>query len=201
MPTHSNSALLLIDLQRKFLLQQDVYANPNLPNLPKLCARFADAARPYAQILHIAMIPSETKLTCDKLTGKDPKISEILSDSYEFYNINPAADDVIFLKNDMSAVRGNPSFVPYLKSQGVKCVYITGVYTDSCVAATSRDLYKEGFDIVLVPNLCLERSLINPISIKGKRSLYYFSAYPQDPTTKISALSDKSALRALKLNV
>jgi len=76
-------------------------------------------------------------------TGKDK----------ELYGVSPTQDDQIFEKNTCDALT-NPELVKELKNKNIKYLIVTGVFTDGCVLASVLGGFAQGFNVVVLKDLC-----------------------------------------------
>ena len=72
--------------------------------------------------------------------------------------VGPADGEPVLIKADASAFReGNAA--ARLKGRGIEWLFIAGVWTEACVAATVKDAVELGFRVILVKDACGSGSL------------------------------------------
>lgn len=76
-------------------------------------------------------------------TGKDK----------DLYGVTPDKNDKIFEKNTCDALT-NPELVNELKKNKIKYLIVTGVFTDGCVLASVLGGFSQGFNMVVLKDLC-----------------------------------------------
>lgn len=70
----------------------------------------------------------------------------------KFYGLEPAAGDVVLLKNRYSAFVGTP-LDTMLRANGIKTLILTGVATNVCVESTARQAYMLDYYVVVPRDL------------------------------------------------
>jgi nicotinamidase-related amidase len=67
--------------------------------------------------------------------------------------IGPAGDEMMLIKTDASTLAQGD--VPLLlRAHGVEWIFVVGVWTEACIAATVKDAVEMGFRVVLVKDAC-----------------------------------------------
>jgi nicotinamidase-related amidase len=67
--------------------------------------------------------------------------------------IGPAGDEIVLVKTDASTFsQGEINLL--LKARGIEWLYIAGVWTEACIAATVKDAVDLGFRVLLVKDAC-----------------------------------------------
>lgn len=69
------------------------------------------------------------------------------------HEVAPAEGEVVLNKNDASAFEEG-SLQSRLEAQGIEWLVICGVWTEACVAASTRDAIAGGFRVLLVKDAC-----------------------------------------------
>lgn len=71
--------------------------------------------------------------------------------------VGPVGDEGVMVKTDASSFsEGDAAAI--LKARGVEWLFIVGVWTEACVAATVKDAIGLGFRVILVKDACGSRS-------------------------------------------
>jgi maleamate amidohydrolase len=67
--------------------------------------------------------------------------------------VGPAGDEIVLIKTDASTFsQGEINLL--LKARGIEWLYIVGVWTEACIAATVKDAVDLGFRVALVKDAC-----------------------------------------------
>jgi maleamate amidohydrolase len=67
--------------------------------------------------------------------------------------VGPAGDEIVLIKTDASSFsQGEINLL--LKARGIEWLYIVGVWTEACIAATVKDAVDLGFRVLLVKDAC-----------------------------------------------
>jgi len=67
--------------------------------------------------------------------------------------VGPLADEDVIIKSDASAF-SEGSLAQRLQSRAIEWLFIAGVWTEACVAATVKDAVDQGFHVILVKDAC-----------------------------------------------
>lgn len=67
--------------------------------------------------------------------------------------IAPAAGETLLVKSDASSF-ADRSLASLLAGRGVEWLFVSGVWTEACIAATVKDAVELGFRVVLVKDAC-----------------------------------------------
>ncbi len=67
--------------------------------------------------------------------------------------LGPAGDEVVLVKADASCF-AKGDLGPLLRTRGIEWVFIAGVWTEACIAATVKDAIGLGLRVVLVKDAC-----------------------------------------------
>jgi maleamate amidohydrolase len=67
--------------------------------------------------------------------------------------VGPAGDEIVLIKTDASSFsQGEINLL--LKARGIEWLYVVGVWTEACIAATVKDAVDLGFRVLLVKDAC-----------------------------------------------
>ena len=67
--------------------------------------------------------------------------------------VGPAGDEIMLVKTDASTLAQGD--VPLLfRAHGIEWIFVVGVWTEACIAATVKDAVEMGFHVLLVKDAC-----------------------------------------------
>jgi nicotinamidase-related amidase len=67
--------------------------------------------------------------------------------------VGPAGDEMVLVKTDASTLAQGD--VPLLlRAHGIEWIFVVGVWTEACIAATVKDAVEMGFHVLLVKDAC-----------------------------------------------
>jgi len=67
--------------------------------------------------------------------------------------VGPAGDEMVLVKTDASTLAQGD--VPLLfRAHGIEWIFVVGVWTEACIAATAKDAVETGFHVLLVKDAC-----------------------------------------------
>jgi maleamate amidohydrolase len=67
--------------------------------------------------------------------------------------VGPVGDEMLLIKTDASVFASGEAG-RLLKSRGVEWLFVAGVWTEACIAATVKDAIELGFRVILVKDAC-----------------------------------------------
>jgi maleamate amidohydrolase len=67
--------------------------------------------------------------------------------------VGPAGDEIVLVKTDASSLAQGDLAV-LLRTHGIEWLFVAGVWTEACIAATVKDAIGLGFRVVLVKDAC-----------------------------------------------
>ena len=159
------SSLLLIDLQQDFLSPTKIPAKPFIDSLPRLLRQFTTRRRP---IVWIDSVYEQCKESYEDLSSKDPSQSDFelyLSGTHRsgrfcvpgtpgiqiHQDIRPFlhAHHTRITKTHYSAFT-KTALHDTLQQTNTKHIFLAGVTTNTCVAATAVDARKLGYEVTIV---------------------------------------------------
>jgi len=138
MQTESNSALIVIDVQKGFFDPGwGPGNNPECePNVDALIQAWRAAKRPIVVVRHDAHEPDST------LHPSNPGNS--LQDF-----VAAAPHDLLVSKSVNSAFYGRPDLHGWLQERGIRQIVICGIQTNMCVETTARMGGNLGYDVIV----------------------------------------------------
>ena len=190
----SETALLLVDLQKQFVLSDfgDALEMKKLGEWEKWA--------PFHQRLDDLVIPNNQKLLnffrtknlevtygaigCHHKDGRDRCLVQKKSGwnnillpigSYACEMVDellPQEDEIVVYKTTDSVATGT-NYCSLLRNMGIKNVIVTGIVTDQCVASTVRSLADEGFEIIVVEDACAAANMeVHNMELKIMNKIY-----------------------------
>ena len=158
------SAVLVIDMQNDFCHPEGAFgkSGANLKHMHQIVPalkRFVDAARSLGvTVVHVRSFLDEkflspSMLARNKQIGRTTGICPEGSWGSEFYEINPAPNEMILTKHAYSAFMGT-DLQQTLSAKSIGTLMVTGVLTNVCCESTLRDGFMLGFHTVLVEDCC-----------------------------------------------
>ncbi len=136
----SQTALLIIDVQKGFDTDPDYWGKRNNPqaeeNMARLLAEWRKHNRPVIHVQHMSDNP--------KSPLRPGQLGNDLKDE-----VAPLAGEPLFTKTVNSAFIGT-TLETHLKENQIKSLVIVGLTTDHCVSTTTRMAGNLGFNVTLV---------------------------------------------------
>lgn len=171
----SQSALLVIDMQRYFLDEQSHAFVPTapevVPNIQELIGLYRSNGRPVVYT-YFAVEKGE----------KDPigdwwgrTVSEGSKESFIINELKPAVHEKVFRKPSYSSFY-KTELEKFLKDLNVHNVVITGVLTNLCCETTAREAFSRGFDVFVTMDATA--SFNEEMHLQSLKSLSYGCATP-----------------------
>ncbi len=74
------------------------------------------------------------------------------SQGYDFYQIQPQADDVV-LEKKYYDIFSNAELLPLLKQHNIETIIVTGLYTEVCVFGAVERAFTEGYQVIVPSDL------------------------------------------------
>ena len=177
--THSDTALLVIDVQNTYL------ERPDRATLSADDRRRYDLWTPFHARMHGQVIPRTARLlaefrarkmeclfariACHTKDGRDRSLSQKLpgwnnlllhkigQPSQLVPELAPVGDEIVVTKTTDSALTGT-NLRLILANLGVKTVVCAGIFTDQCVSSTVRSLADESFGVIVAEDCCAAAS-------------------------------------------
>ncbi|KZL89021.1 cysteine hydrolase family protein [Clostridium magnum] len=171
----SETALLIVDLQKQFVLRDygdalvfkekgifdkwipfhDRLDNIVVPNNKKLLNLFRSHK----------MEVTYGRIACHHTDGRDRSLVQkrsgwnnilLTQDSYgaEIIDELKPLDSEIVINKTTDSVTVGTNYCSILRNMGIRTVVVTGIVTDQCVASTVRGLADEGFNVVVIEDGC-----------------------------------------------
>jgi ureidoacrylate peracid hydrolase len=158
------SAVLVIDMQNDFCHPEGAFGKSGvnlkyMHQIVPVLKRFVEAARSLGiTIVHVRSFLDEkflspSMLARNKQIGRTTGICCEGSWGSEFYEINPAPDEMVLTKHAYSAFVGT-DLQQRLSAKGIETIMVTGVVTNVCCESTLRDGFMLGFHAILVDDCC-----------------------------------------------
>jgi maleamate amidohydrolase len=151
------AAVLCVDLQEEHR-QDSRYLVEGFDQVLVNIGRLQTAARQAAiPIYHSAYVvdtahaqrPFHPTMPCGKSAFSD--VNDPLSAICP--EVGPAGDEIVLIKTDASTFsQGEINLL--LKARGIEWLYIAGVWTEACIAATVKDAVDLGFRVALIKDAC-----------------------------------------------
>ena len=155
--TPGTAALLCVDLQEEHR-QDSRYLVEGFDQVLANIGRLQTAARQAAiPIYHSAYVvdtahaqrPFHPTMPCGKSAFSD--VNDPLSAICP--EVGPAGDEIVLIKTDASTFsQGEINLL--LKARGIEWLFIGGVWTEACIAATVKDAVDLGFRVALIKDAC-----------------------------------------------
>jgi ureidoacrylate peracid hydrolase len=158
------SAVLVIDMQNDFCHPEGSFGKMGLNLLSvhemvPVLARFVDTTRSLGvAIVHVRSFHDEKFLSPSMLArnrqlGRERGICPEGGWGSEFYQINPARNEMVLTKHAFSAFIGT-DLQERLLAKGIETLMVTGVLTNVCCESTLRDGFMLGFYTFLIEDCC-----------------------------------------------
>jgi len=161
----AGDALIVIDVQRKYVSGEGSFAVPDGPALVGRIARFAEAAR--ARDVPVIWVTRELRPGVSMGPGTSAAYGSAVADLFR----GPAAElhpglgaregEIRVVKPRQSSFYGTDLEV-VLRSAEVRRVVLTGVTTNICVQATAQDARARDLDVVVVADLTAALPVTKP---------------------------------------
>ena len=200
------TALLLIDMQKEFILRDDGEAirfkadgtwEHWLPFHDRLdevtipaCVQLLTYFREHGLTVTFGRIASLKKDGADRCPiQKQPGWNDILLPvnspmAQMIDELAPAEDEIVVNKTTDSVVAGT-NYAKLLRNMGIDTVIVGGIVTDQCVASTVRGLADEGFRVLCVEDACAAASMDQHIAELKIMNCLYCSVLSLDQTMEL----------------
>lgn len=155
-PVHAGDALIVIDMQRKYLVEGGAFEVPGADALVERTADFADAVRKLG--LPVIWVTRQLRAGVSMGEGTKRDYGSAVDDLFRGPNaeldprLRAQPDDVRVVKPRQSSFYGTDLEV-ILRSSGVSRVVLAGVTTNICVQATAQDARARDFTVVVAQDL------------------------------------------------
>ena len=145
-----DSALLVIDMQRRFLEQS---SNAYLPAAGEIVGNVQALISAYRELSQPVIFTRHAHLHDEKPGAMMRWWGNLIRDDDEFSEIAspfaPLATETVFRKSRYSAFV-DTDLEKRLRTQGISSIVITGVMTHLCCESTARDAFMRDFDVFIV---------------------------------------------------
>ena len=156
----AQTALLIIDMQRDYCCEGGIFDRRGFDLRPArdLAARlnlFLGRVRgKLPHIVHLRMmkvpgLPSPASAEHNKRLGIDRKYDPAFG---AFYEVEPEGSEMVIDKYKYSGFVST-YLDPYLRTNGIETLVITGLATNVCVESTARDAFMRDYHVVLPEDL------------------------------------------------
>jgi nicotinamidase-related amidase len=153
----AKTALLCIDLQEEHR-KDSRYLVDGLDDIIARVQRIQDAARGAGvPVFHSAYVvdPAKPGRPFHPMMSDGASAFSDVNDplSAICLEVGPAGDEMVLVKTDASTLAQGD--VPLLfRAHGVEWIFVVGVWTEACIAATVKDAVEMGFRVLLVKDAC-----------------------------------------------
>ncbi len=165
---HASTALLVIDIQNKYMAAQSTTAEqvrwaPFLDRMrniviPNTCAlvdlfRKNSIERLFARIACLKEDGRDRSLS-QKKPGWNYLLMPKNSEESQFVpELTPRNDEIVLCKTTDSALTGT-NLRLILHNMNIRNIVLAGIFTDQCVSSTVRSLADESFNVVVIEDCC-----------------------------------------------
>ncbi len=156
------TALLVVDVQNDYCHQNGALARAGfdvsgaaamMPNLHRLLDAAHACEMPVVLVQTAHDISTDSSAWRDRAGGKMKEVCRPGTWGSQFYQIEPAPEDIVITKNRYSAFV-NTKLDLVLRAREVKTLIVAGVATNVCVESTVRDACMHDYRVVLASDAC-----------------------------------------------
>lgn len=168
----NRSALIVVDVQNDFCDPNGFFAQKNNADVSQMTA-IVSHVQHLIDVAHLANVPviytqgSEDvrfrtgpgfrrAIKWEERDGDGSVCTERGTWGWEFYQVQPQAEDIVLEKHKWSAFDGKDkegkSLDEILKEKGVQTLVITGVVTETCVHSTAQGAHDRDYFVVMPKN-------------------------------------------------
>jgi maleamate amidohydrolase len=154
----SKSALLCVDLQEEHR-KDNRYLVEGFDAVLANVQRLQEAARArHIPLFHSAYVVDLASKPSKPFHPLMPDGKSAFSDVNDPLSaicpeVGPAGDEIMLIKTDASSLaQGDVTLL--FRAHDVEWIFIAGVWTEACIAATVRDAVDQGFRVILVKDAC-----------------------------------------------